>query len=148
MSGKLVASLFLPYAIVSILGAIADYTFSGDVVGPAEQLANNILDADVGTGSEANAGGFDIKSGYAAVTGAGGLAFGWMRYVFTILSLDYAFWSSDSPWPYQTVRWLLVFMGLPAVVVIMYRSLELFARFISALGNAVGKFGGLIGLGG
>ena len=147
MSGRLVASLFIPYALIALLGTISDLAFTGQYVGAAEQLANNIMDSEVATGSEANAGGFDIGAGYAAITGAGGLAFGWMKYVFNILSLNYTFWNLESPWPYQFVRWLLVFMGMSSVVVITYRSLELFARFISALGNAVGKFGGLIGLG-
>ena len=50
--------------------------------------------------------------------------------------------SEDAALGYMFIRYALLIMALPAIYVLTFKSAELFARFISAVGSAVG---GLVG---
>ena len=44
--------------------------------------------------------------------------------------------AKDAPLPYMLVRYLIIIMALPAIYVLLFKSAELFARFINAAGSA------------
>jgi hypothetical protein len=44
--------------------------------------------------------------------------------------------AKDAPLAYMLVRYLLIIMALPAIYVLLFKSAELFARFINAAGSA------------
>ena len=50
MSGKLIATLFIPYLVISIMGTISDDVF-GSSVSTGELMVNEIYDSQIATGS-------------------------------------------------------------------------------------------------
>ena len=100
MSGKLIASLFLPYICVAILGLISDMTF-GDEESDHESLVNSIMNVEIGEAKEASSDNNPIEAGFSFVTDSTGVVFGFASYTFKILTLNYSFWGQDQPMAYQ-----------------------------------------------
>ena len=57
MSGKLMATLFIPYLLISILGTITDNTFGLEQT-EGEQMVDQMYDARIATGSGAGTASF------------------------------------------------------------------------------------------
>tara|TARA_R110000824_G_scaffold53206_3_gene147415 strand:+ start:286 stop:861 length:576 start_codon:yes stop_codon:yes gene_type:complete len=187
MSSRLMASLFIPYLIIAILGSVADNTYSGSP-GEADQLKNQMMAINLSeaktvgtqtdTGSESREN--TILAGLGFLTDATGTMFGFTKLLFRTLTLDYSWWSSckkstdinpgynslgqalisggtgncfinslgetakDAPLPFMFVRYLLLIMAIPAIYIILFKSAELFARFISSVGSGIGALGSFI----
>ena len=100
MSGKLIATLFIPYLIISILGTISDATF-GQGASTGEIMVNELYDAQIATGSEAGTAAFTgdtntvnkLRSGLSMVSDSTGQVFGFTQNLFKVLTLNYSFWS-------------------------------------------------------
>jgi len=100
MSGKLIATLFIPYLIISILGTISDDTF-GQGASTGEIMVNELYDAQIATGSEAGTAAFTgdtntvnkLRSGLSMVSDSTGQVFGFTQNLFKVLTLNYSFWS-------------------------------------------------------
>ena len=100
MSGKLIATLFIPYLIISILGTISDDTF-GQGASTGEIMVNELYDAQIATGSEAGTAAFTgdtntvnkLRSGLSMVSDSTGQVFGITQNLFIVLTLNYTFWS-------------------------------------------------------
>jgi hypothetical protein len=138
LSGKLIASLFLPYICVAILGLIADMTF-GDEESDHESLVNSIMNVEIGEAKEASSDNNPIEAGFSFVTDSTGVVFGFASYTFKILTLNYSFWGQDQPMAYQLVRFFLMVLGIPALVSMGFKSIELMSRFITAVGSVAGR---------
>ena len=187
MSSRLMASLFIPYLIIAILGSVADNTYSNSP-GEADQLKNQMMAINlseaktVGTQTDTGAESREntIMAGLGFLTDATGTMFGFTKLLFRTLTLDYSWWSSckkstdltpgynslgqplvgggtgncfinslgetakDAPLPFMFVRYLLLIMAMPAIYIILFKSAELFARFISAVGSGIGALGSFI----
>ena len=97
MSGKLIATLFIPYLVISIMGTISDDVFgSGQSTG--ELMVNEIYDSQIATGSEAGTAAFTgdtntvnkLRSGLSMVSDSTGQVFGFTQNLFKILTLNYS----------------------------------------------------------
>jgi hypothetical protein len=86
MSGKLMATLFIPYLVISIMGTISDDVFgSGQSTG--ELMVNEIYDSQIATGSEAGTAAFTgdtntvnkLTSGLSMVSDSTGQVFGFTQ---------------------------------------------------------------------
>ena len=181
------ASLFIPYLIIAILGSVADNTYSNSP-GEADQLKNQMMAINlseaktVGTQTDTGAESREntIMAGLGFLTDATGTMFGFTKLLFRTLTLDYSWWSSckkstdltpgynslgqplvgggtgncfinslgetakDAPLPFMFVRYLLLIMAMPAIYIILFKSAELFARFVSAVGQGIGALGSFI----
>tara|TARA_B100001029_G_C14944377_1_gene385046 strand:+ start:136 stop:708 length:573 start_codon:yes stop_codon:yes gene_type:complete len=101
MSGKLIATLFIPYLVISIMGTISDDVF-GSSVSTGELMVNEIYDSQIATGSEAGTAAFTgdtntvnkLRSGLSMVSDSTGQVFGFTQNLFKILTLNYSWWSS------------------------------------------------------
>tara|TARA_E500000331_G_C17172640_1_gene676837 strand:- start:690 stop:1133 length:444 start_codon:yes stop_codon:yes gene_type:complete len=138
LSGKLIASLFLPYILVAIIGLIAEMTFTSET-SQTEDLVNSIMNVEIGTAKETSSDGNPIQAGYSFVTDSTGVIFGFATYTFQILTLNYSFWGADQPMAYQMVRFLLIVLGIPALISMGFKSIELMSRFITAVGTVAGR---------
>ena len=191
MSGKLMATLFIPYLVIAILGSIADNTYSTTSTDNNKLLINQMYNVQtdnikaVGTG--AYTGNTDreniFKAGFTFLKDSSSTMFGFAKVLFKILTLNYTWWSEcrksvdssfslisgyddaagwnldgsqrtkgtnqcyinqdlivekDAPMPFVMVRYLLLIMGLPAIFILMFKSSELFARFLNAAGSTFG----------
>ena len=186
MSSRLMASLFIPYLVIAILGSVADNTYSTSP-GEADQLKNQMMAINlseaktVGTQTDTGAESREntIMAGLGFLTDATGTMFGFTKLLFRTLTLDYSWWSTckkstntnpgynslgqplvsgtnncfinslgetskDAPLPFMFVRYLLLIMAMPAIYIILFKSAELFARFISAVGSGIGALGSFI----
>lgn len=100
MSGKLMATLFIPYLLISILGTITDNTFGLEQT-EGEQMVDQMYDARIATGSGAGTASFaggsnasqKLMSGLSMLGDATGLVFGFAAKLFKVLTLNYSFWS-------------------------------------------------------
>ena len=177
MSGKLIATLFVPYLIIAILGVISKNEYSENPDNE-NNLVNAMIDVrvtDVKSVGTAAYTGEDkeniLQSGFSFLTDATGTMFGFSKFLFSTLTLSYSWWSQckkstdqdagynsdgkeldggtgdcyidsvgnvakDAPLPYMLVRYLIIIMALPAIYVLLFKSAELFARFINAAGSA------------
>jgi len=100
MSGRLIGSLFIPYLLVALLGALSTNAFS-DSVSTGELMVNEIYDARI---SEADAAGTTsftggntvnkLTSGFNFLTDSTSNILGFVSGLFKILTLNYPFWSS------------------------------------------------------
>ena len=100
MSGRLIATLFLPYLIIAILGTIADDTFAASP-DTAESMINEMYDVRMASGSQAGTASYTgastvqkVKGGFNFLTDATGSIFGFTKNLFKVLTLNYSFWSS------------------------------------------------------
>ena len=100
MSGKLMATLFIPYLLIAILGTIADDTF-GFEQNEGEKMVNSIYDSQIATGSQAGTAAFTgdtntvnkLTTGLSMVSDSTGQVFGFTQNLFRVLTLNYSFWS-------------------------------------------------------
>ena len=138
MSGKLISTLFLPYILVATIGLIAEMTY-GTETSDAEDLVNTIMNVEIGTAKESSSDQSPIEGGYSFVTDSTGVIFGFVSYTFRILTLNYSFWGADQPMAYQLVRYLLMIMGIPALITMGFKTIELMSRFITAVGSVAGR---------
>jgi|TARA_A100001037_G_C15066201_1_gene597186 hypothetical protein len=179
MTGRLAATLFIPYLIIGILGSIADNNFSPNQDNE-DQLINNMLNTQIEEVRAIGASGNSqqeentFKAGFSFLKDASGTMFGFGKLLFKVLTLNQSWWSGcekstkdnpgynlsgaaltspsgncyiyqdgtiakDSPQAFMMVRYLLLVMGLPAMFMLMFKSAELFARFINAVGSGLGS---------
>tara|TARA_Y100000401_G_C8313985_1_gene221403 strand:- start:28 stop:600 length:573 start_codon:yes stop_codon:yes gene_type:complete len=186
MSSRLMASLFIPYLVIAILGSVADNTYSSSPLGD-DQLKNQMMAINVSeaktvatqtqTGAESREN--KIMAGMGFLTDATGTMFGFTKLLFKTLTLNYSWWSEckkstdtnpgynsvgnplisgtnscyidangvtskDAPQAFMMVRYLLLILALPGIYIILFKSAELFARFISAVGSGIGALSGFI----
>lgn len=180
MSAKLMASMFLPYLIIAIIGSISDdiYSSSPDEGG---QIINTLyainlseaktVGTQTDTGEESSEN--TLMAGFGFLTDATGTMFGFTKLLFKTLTLNYSWWSNcekstddnpgynslgqpildggtgnciinslgiaskDAPLPFMFVRYLLLIMALPGIYILLFKSSELFARFLSAVGTGI-----------
>ena len=45
---------------------------------------------------------------------------------------------------FMIIRWFIILLALPGLYIVSYKAAELFARFISAVGNSLGALKSLI----
>ena len=181
MTGRLAATLFIPYLIIGILGSIADDNFNQNE-NNEDQLINNMLNTQIEEVRAIGASGNSqeeentFKAGFSFLKDASGTMFGFGKLLFKVLTLNQSWWSSckksvdddpgydlsgsllpkgsatgqcyiyqdgkiakDSPQAFMMVRYILLIMGLPAMFMLMFKSAELFARFINAVGSGLGS---------
>lgn len=50
----------------------------------------------------------------------------------------------SAPIAFRLVRWIIVVMGVPALVVLGFKSAELFARFIQGVGSSIGGLSNVV----
>ena len=176
MSGKLMATLFVPYLIISILGTI-DRNLYNSNPNSQDELINQMIDIQmsdidtVGTTTQTEEQKeHSFMSGFSFLTDATGTMFGFAKLLFQTLTLDYSWWSDckkstdgdpgydslgnplnsptgecyinaskiqskDAPLPYVLVRYFILILALPAIFILLYKSAELFARFVNAAGS-------------
>ena len=93
MSGKLMATLFIPYLLIAILGTIADDTF-GFEQNEGEKMVNSIYDSQIATGSQAGTAAFTgdtntvnkLTTGLSMVSDSTGQVFGFTQNLFRVLT--------------------------------------------------------------
>lgn len=176
MSAKLMSTLFIPYALIAILGSINDNVYAS-TPDTSSQLINQMIDVKMGDVStigmttqteEQKENAF--RAGFTFLTDATGTMFGFSKMMFRTLTLDYSWWSDcrkstagspgynssgdpltsptgecfidqtgteakDAPLAYLLVRFFIIIIALPAIYVLLYKSAELFARFVNAAGS-------------
>ncbi len=52
--------------------------------------------------------------------------------------------AQDAPMGFMIIRWFIILLALPGLYIVSYKAAELFARFISAVGNSLGALKSLI----
>jgi len=50
----------------------------------------------------------------------------------------------SAPIAFRLVRWAIVVMGVPSLVVLGFKSAELFARFIQGVGSSIGGLSNVV----
>jgi|TARA_B100000530_G_scaffold57631_3_gene32968 hypothetical protein len=180
---KLIGSLVMPYLMIGILGTVAGETYSSSPSGD-DALLNTVLDVQIASSDEADANNNAIQGGFSFITDATGNLFGWTKYIYSVSTLNYSWWSKckesndfhmgyengtsvisgtpriestgecyenidgtiekGAPLAFRLVRWIIVIMGIPALVVLGFKSAELFARFIQGVGSSIGGLTNLV----
>ncbi len=99
MSAKLMATLFVPYLIIAILGTINENIYDSSP-NLEDRLVNQMLDVQIssvdtiGTTTQTEEQKENILStGFSFLTDATGTMFGFAKLLFKTLTLDYSWWS-------------------------------------------------------